>query len=68
MIKSSGKPEDKETLLNLLKKADVFISNIRPRALKKLGLSYADLQPLNPRLIYCAAVGFGQDGPYAEKP
>lgn len=62
------KPEDKEALLGLLKQADVFISNIRPRALRKLGLSYEDLAPLNPRLIYCAAVGFGQDGPYAEKP
>jgi crotonobetainyl-CoA:carnitine CoA-transferase CaiB-like acyl-CoA transferase len=59
---------DRETLKGLIRDADVFISNTRPRALKKLGLDHEALAALNPRLIYCAAVGFGQDGPYADKP
>ncbi|MBO9356699.1 CoA transferase [Bordetella petrii] len=59
---------DRLELLDLLKDSDVFISNIRPRALEKLGLHYEALRQLNPRLIYCSAVGFGQNGPYAGKP
>ncbi|MFM0157096.1 MULTISPECIES: CaiB/BaiF CoA transferase family protein [Paraburkholderia] len=52
----------------LIAQADVFVSNVRPRALIKLGLDYETLAKSNERLIYCAAVGFGQDGPYAERP
>jgi crotonobetainyl-CoA:carnitine CoA-transferase CaiB-like acyl-CoA transferase len=55
-------------LKSLIATADVFISNVRPRALRKLALDYDSLAVENPRLIYCAAVGFGQDGPYAAKP
>lgn len=60
--------EDREKLLQLVDGADVFVSNVRPAALKRLGLDAATLCERNPRLIYCSAVGFGQDGPYAEKP
>jgi crotonobetainyl-CoA:carnitine CoA-transferase CaiB-like acyl-CoA transferase len=60
--------EDREHLLELLETADVFISNVRPKALEKMGLDADTLMACYPRLIYCAAVGFGQNGPYAERP
>ncbi|MDH2052208.1 CaiB/BaiF CoA transferase family protein [Achromobacter marplatensis] len=61
-------PADLQQLLALADDADVFISNVRPRALARAGLDAATLCARNPRLIYCSAVGFGQDGPYAAKP
>ncbi|MGA3683018.1 CaiB/BaiF CoA transferase family protein [Pseudomonas graminis] len=61
-------PEDMKTLRDLIETADVFVSNIRPAALRKLGLGYEALSSINARLIYCMAVGFGQDGPYAPYP
>src|SRR3546814_9067985 len=44
------------SLFDLVKDSDVFITNIRPQALAKLGLDYEALSRLNPRLIYCSAV------------
>ncbi|OUS05458.1 CoA transferase [Rhodobacterales bacterium 52_120_T64] len=61
-------PEGREQLLALLKDADVFVSSIRPNALARLSLSPEVLRELNPKLITVAAVGFGSDGPYADKP
>jgi crotonobetainyl-CoA:carnitine CoA-transferase CaiB-like acyl-CoA transferase len=52
-------------LHRLLADADVFISNIRPRALARLGLSYENVAALNPSIIFCSTVGYGQDGPSA---
>ncbi|NGM86460.1 CoA transferase [Parapusillimonas sp. SGNA-6] len=62
------RPEEREKLLELIDGADVFVSNVRPAALKRLGLDAAVLCERNPRLIHCSAVGFGQDGPYAGNP
>ena len=61
-------PDGKAALQRLIKKADVLLSNIRPAALARLGFGYEDCQQLNPRLIYAAATGFGQDGPWAARP
>lgn len=61
-------PDDLRRLVDLIDGADVFISNVRPRALARVGLDAATLCARNPRLIYCSAVGFGQDGPYASHP
>lgn len=61
-------PEGKSALLTLLASADVFVSNIRPRAMQRLGLDPSSLESVHPRLIQVAMVGYGQDGPYAEKP
>lgn len=47
---------------------DVFVSNIRPSSLARLGLGAAGLCAANPRLIACSILGFGSDGPYAEAP
>ena len=54
-------------LTELLKTADVFIQNLAPGATARLGLSYDDLQKLNPRLIVCDISGYGNDGPYRDK-
>jgi len=52
----------------LAARSDVLIENYKVGNLRRFGLSYEDLVPLNPRLIYCSVTGFGQDGPYAERP
>jgi crotonobetainyl-CoA:carnitine CoA-transferase CaiB-like acyl-CoA transferase len=59
---------DLATLKGLIGAADVFISNVRPRSLQRLGLDYATLQPANPRLVYCGAYGYSEAGPYAGQP
>lgn len=59
---------DREALLSLLDSADVFISNVRPQAMARLGLDYNSLKKRNPRLIYCATYGFSEKGPYAGRP
>ncbi|MGH6869440.1 MAG: CaiB/BaiF CoA transferase family protein, partial [Methylocella sp.] len=57
-----------QILLDLLASADVFVSSVRPQSMRKLGLDYATLRTLNPRLIYCGAYGFSEAGPYAGRP
>ncbi|MCG7361278.1 CoA transferase [Roseomonas sp. ACRSG] len=61
-------PADRDKLLTLIDGADVFVSNVRPLALARLGLAAETLCARNPRLIHVSAVGFGQDGPYAAAP
>ncbi len=48
--------------------ADVVLENYRPAVKERLGISYEDLRPLNPRLVYGSISGFGQDGPYRDRP
>lgn len=57
---------DRAVMIDLLREADVFIVNVRGRALEKLGLDHDSLTAINPTLIYVHCVGFGQDGPYAD--
>ena len=52
----------------LIRNADVYIQNFRPGAAERLGAGYERLMQINPRLIYCAISGFGQDGPAATRP
>jgi formyl-CoA transferase len=59
-------PSGHRIALDLARKADVVLENYRPGVARKLGVSYADLTRVNPRLIYCSISGFGQDGPLAE--
>ena len=61
-------PIAKQATLDLAKTVDVFISNIRPQALDRLGLGYQDLRKVNEKIIYVSCSGFGVDGPYADKP
>jgi len=56
-----------ELFLELVRTADVLIENFRPGTMDDLGLSYAVLSEVNPRLIYSAATGFGQTGPYSQR-
>ena len=60
-------PEGKEIFKELVKDADILVENFRPGVMERLGLSYDTLREINPRLIYCAISGFGQDGPYAKR-
>ncbi len=62
------KPEGVAVFKKLAAKADVVLENYRPAVKDRLGISYADLKPLNPRLVYGSISGFGQDGPYRDRP
>ncbi|MHA7598774.1 CaiB/BaiF CoA transferase family protein [Alicycliphilus sp. T452] len=61
-------PGGRHALLRLCETADLFIHNVRPAAMRRAGLSYEDLRAVNPSIVYVSLVGFGQDGPYAERP
>jgi len=61
-------PQGRDALLRLARDADVLATNVRPAAMRRLGLGYAALAAVNPRLIYASMVGFSQRGPYAAKP
>ena len=62
------KPDGLGALRDLLKGADVFLTNLRPQALGRLGLDYEAVAAHNSRIIYAALFGYGQGGPYAAKP
>jgi crotonobetainyl-CoA:carnitine CoA-transferase CaiB-like acyl-CoA transferase len=52
----------------LIAQSDVLMHNMRPQAMARLGFAYDRVKDLNPRLVYCAACGYGQDGPRADRP
>ncbi len=58
----------REATLKLAAQCDVLVYNLRPQAMARLGLSYADVIAINPNIIYVGAFGYGQDGPYAAHP
>jgi len=62
------KPEGLEILRRLVARADVLVENYRPDVKHRLGVDYETLRKLNPRLVYGSISGFGQDGPYRERP
>ena len=55
----------KERLLGIARKCDVLVCNVRPQAMRRLGLDYPALARVNERLIYCGCYGYSEDGPYA---
>ena len=57
-----------DILRRLVARADILVENYRPGVMDRLGLGYAALEALNPRLIYCAISGFGLTGPLSDKP
>ena len=61
-------PEGREAALTLAESCDVFISNVRPQALGRLGLDYEAVRARNPRIIHVSCCGFDQDGPDAARP
>jgi crotonobetainyl-CoA:carnitine CoA-transferase CaiB-like acyl-CoA transferase len=60
-------PEGKARAFALAEKADVLVSNVRPQGLQRLGLDYENVRAVNPKIIYCAAVGYGSGGPDSGK-
>ncbi len=62
------RPEAAQILLELVRQSDALLHNMRPQAIARLGFGYEQLREVNPRLIYCAAHGYGQDGPLADRP
>ena len=61
-------PSGRDALLALIDRSDVFLENWRPAVKHRLGLAPEDLLARNPRLVYGSISGFGQDGPYANRP
>jgi CoA:oxalate CoA-transferase len=61
-------PKGKELFRKLVRTADVVVENFRPGVMKRLGIGYEELLEENPRLVYCAISGFGQDGPLRDRP
>ncbi|MFH1484872.1 MAG: CaiB/BaiF CoA-transferase family protein [Chloroflexota bacterium] len=57
-------PEAQKVFLKLAETADVVVEDFRPGVTKRLGIDYEKLCKVNPRIIYCAISGYGQDGPY----
>lgn len=62
------KPGGLDVLKRLIKHADVVVENWRPDVKDRLGLDYASLREINPRIILASISGYGQDGPYASRP
>jgi itaconate CoA-transferase len=60
-------PEAKEILTRLLEEADVFVQNLGPGAVERLGLAPPDLQERYPRLVICSITGYGKGGPYEQR-
>jgi formyl-CoA transferase len=61
-------PEGQGILKKLLSNADVLVENFKPGTLKRMGLDYETLSADYPRLIYCSITGYGQTGPYKDRP
>lgn len=60
--------EGRAVLRDMVRRADVLVENFKVGRMAALGLDYAALRPENPGLIYCSITGYGQTGPYAERP
>jgi crotonobetainyl-CoA:carnitine CoA-transferase CaiB-like acyl-CoA transferase len=63
-----ARPEGQALVRRLAGRCDVLLENFKVGALERLGLGHAELSALNPRLVYCSITGFGQDGPYRNRP
>jgi CoA:oxalate CoA-transferase len=61
-------PKGKEIIRGMVKKSDALVENFRPGVMDRLGLGYAVLREVNPRIIYASCSGFGQTSPYAHRP
>lgn len=63
-----SKPEGRELLIRLMGKSDVFVENYKVDGLKKYGLDYETIKGIYPKMIYCSVTGYGQTGPYRDRP
>jgi crotonobetainyl-CoA:carnitine CoA-transferase CaiB-like acyl-CoA transferase len=57
-----------DIIMKMAKRADVVVQNFRPGVLARLGYGYEDFNAVNPRIIYCSGSGYGEDGPYVDRP
>ena len=62
------KEQGRRVLYDLVKVSDVVFNNFRPGAMERLGCDYDTLKAINPQLIYCSLTGFGETGPYRDRP
>ena len=60
--------EGRAAFLKMVKKADVVVENFRPDVKRRLGIDYKDLKKVNPKIVYGSISGFGQNGPYENRP
>jgi crotonobetainyl-CoA:carnitine CoA-transferase CaiB-like acyl-CoA transferase len=61
-------PMGRAVVLRLAERADVFVENNRPGAMARLGLDYPAVADVNPKIVYASISGFGQNGPYSQRP
>src|SRR3954463_14130966 len=61
-------PEAREVFARMAKTADVVVENYRPDVKFRLGIDFSSLEKINPRIILASISGFGQDGPYRDRP
>ena len=61
-------PKAREVFLKLVEGADVVVENFTPGVMSRFGLDYDAVKATNPKIIYCSISGFGQDGPYRDRP
>lgn len=64
-MKSEG---GKQLIMDLVKECDVLVENYLPGKLEALGLGFQQLKDINPKLIYASITGYGQTGPYSNRP
>ena len=62
------KPEAVEIIKSLIQDYDIVLEGFRPGVMKRLGLDYESLKLINPKIIYCSITGYGQTGPYQQRP
>ena len=61
-------PRGREIFLDMARQADIVLENLAPGSMRRLGLGYDDVSAVNPGIIYCSIAGYGQTGPYADRP
>ena len=68
VIINTARPEGQALIREMVKDADVFLTNVRPGGLTRSGLDYDSLKQLNPKLVYCSLTGYGLEGEDADRP
>ena len=61
-------PKVHDIIMKMAKRADIVVQNFRPGVLDRLGYGYEDFKAVNPRIIYCSGSGYGESGPYVDRP
>ena len=60
--------QGRDVFMHMVKQADVVVENYRPDVKHRLGVDYESVKKINPKIVYASVSGFGQDGPYAQRP